>query len=78
MKQLILDIPTAYEPAENHPAYQINEPVEHINFEDLYRTGHHPYHPALLLKLILFAYARGFVLGDKSNDLQVKTRLLYG
>ncbi|MGV3184723.1 IS1182 family transposase [Weissella paramesenteroides] len=62
-KQLILDIPTAYEPAENHPAYQINELVEHMNFEDLYHTGRYPYHPALLLKLILFAYARGFRSG---------------
>ena len=24
MNQLMLDIPTAYEPEENHPAYQIN------------------------------------------------------
>lgn len=42
---------------------QINELVEHMNFKDLYHTGRYPYHPALLLKLILFAYARGFRSG---------------
>jgi len=78
MKQLILDIPTAYEPAEDHPAYQINELVERMNFEDLYRTVRYPYHPALLLKLSLFAYARGFRSGRKSNGLPMKTRVLCG
>ncbi len=59
MNQLMLDIPTAYEPEENHPAYQINQLVESLDFTGEYTTGRYPYHPCLLLKLVLFAYARG-------------------
>ncbi|WP_245150419.1 transposase, partial [Weissella cibaria] len=61
MNQLMLDIPTAYEPEENHPAYQtyqINQLVESLDFTDEYTTRRYPYHPCLLLKLVLFAYAR--------------------
>jgi len=63
MQQLMLDIPTAYEPGENHPAYQINQLVESMDFEDNYTTGRYPYDPRLLLKLVLFAYARGIRSG---------------
>lgn len=59
----MLDIPTAYEPEENHPAYQINQLVESLDFTDEYTTGRYPYHPRLLLKLVLFAYARGIRSG---------------
>ncbi|MGG7602840.1 hypothetical protein [Weissella cibaria] len=38
MNQLMLDIPTAYEPEENHPAYQINQLVESLDFTDEYTT----------------------------------------
>ena len=59
----MLDIPTAYEPEENHPAYQINQLVESLDFTDEYTTGRYPYHPRLLLKLVLFAYTRGIRYG---------------
>ena len=57
MNQLMLDIPTVYESEENYPAYQINQLVESLDFTDKYTTGRHPYHPRLLLKLVLFACA---------------------
>lgn len=63
MNQLMLDIPTAYEPEENHPSYQINQLVESLDFTDEYTTGRYPYHPRLLLKLVLFAYTRGIRYG---------------
>ncbi|WP_252180874.1 transposase [Pediococcus stilesii] len=64
----MLDIPTAYEPEENHPAYQINKLVEFLDFTDEYTTGRYPYHPGLLLKLVLFAHARGIRSGRKISQ----------
>ena len=63
LNQLMLDIPTAFEPEENHPTNQINQLLESLYYTDGYTTGRYPYHPCLLLKLVLFAYTQGIRSG---------------
>lgn len=69
MNQIMLDIPTAYEPSKNHVAHYINELVESMNTNIFYKTGRPvEYDPRLMMKLVLFAYTRGIRSGRRIEE----------
>ena len=62
MKQLSLNIPTAYEPESSHPAHYINRLVESLAVRRPRIMGRpREYDPRMLLKLVLLAYSYGII-----------------
>lgn len=60
INQLSLELSTQYLPKENHIVWVIHEFVESLNLNHVYLFGRpKEYDPSMLLKLLLYAYARG-------------------
>ncbi|WP_288639330.1 IS1182 family transposase [uncultured Lentilactobacillus sp.] len=62
INQLSLNIATAYEPEDDHPAHYINQLVEKLAVKNTQVMGRpREYDPRMMLKLVLLAYSYGLV-----------------
>ncbi|MGA3084225.1 MAG: transposase, partial [Thermodesulfobacteriota bacterium] len=57
--------------ADDHPAMIINDVVETLNLSGFYHKisseGHPAYHPKMMLKILIYAYANGILIFVKTT-----------
>ncbi len=70
MTQLILPIETSVFILQSDISYQINNMVEPIFYNEFkHHCGATPYHPKIMLKVILYAYTQSVFSGRKIEKL---------
>ncbi|WP_243115724.1 hypothetical protein [Periweissella cryptocerci] len=72
MNQIMLDIPTAYEPDKNHVAHYINELVEDMDVTIFYTTGRPlEYDPPIMNETSFYSqYTRGVRSGRRIAEFR--------